>query len=166
MKAALYARVSTDEQSAENQLPALRDYARRRGYDVVQVYQENESAWRAGHQTELARLLEDGRKRKFEVVLVWALDRLSREGSLAILQLIDKFKRYGVKVISYQESWTEAPGELAEVLYAIAGWVARMESQRRSERTKAGLARAEKDGKGKRGKDTVRRKRRYFRKPN
>jgi DNA invertase Pin-like site-specific DNA recombinase len=44
-------------------------------------------------------------------------------------------------VLSHEESWTEAPGELAEVLYAIAGWVARMESQRRSERTRAGLVR-------------------------
>ncbi|MFC1956164.1 recombinase family protein, partial [Chloroflexota bacterium] len=41
----------------------------------------------------------------------------------------------------YQESWTEAPGELGELLYALSGWVARMESERRSERTKAGLAR-------------------------
>lgn len=44
-------------------------------------------------------------------------------------------------MLSYQESWTEAPGEIGELLYALTGWVARMESQRRSERTKAGLAR-------------------------
>ena len=53
----------------------------------------------------------------------------------------------GVKVLSYQESWTEAPGELAELLYALTGWVAKMESQRRSERTKAGLARVRAQGK-------------------
>jgi putative DNA-invertase from lambdoid prophage Rac len=52
-----------------------------------------------------------------------------------------------VKVISYQESWTEAPGELGDLLYALTGWVARMESQRRSERTKAGLERAVAQGK-------------------
>ncbi len=50
-------------------------------------------------------------------------------------------------MLSYQESWTEAPGELAELLYALTGWVARMESQRRSERTKAGLARVKAQGK-------------------
>ena len=66
---------------------------------------------------------------------------------MAILQLVSALKTYGVKVISYQESWMEAPGELAEVLYAIAGWVARMESRRRSERTKAGLARVKANGK-------------------
>ena len=78
---------------------------------------------------------------------MWALDRLSREGPLAILSLVNKLKVCGVKVLSYQESWTEAPGELGELLFAIAGWVARMESQHRSERTKAGLARVVAKGK-------------------
>jgi len=108
--------------------------------------------------------LDDARKRRFEAVLVWALDRLSREGSLAILVLVNRLKACGVRVISYQESWTEAPGELGELLYAIAGWVARMESQRRSERTKAGLARVvaqgKKLGRPKGSKDKRKRKRR------
>ena len=82
-----------------------------------------------------------------QTVLVWALDRLSREGALAIWSLVQKLSACGVKVLSYQESWTEAPGELAEFLYALTGWVAKMESQRRSERTKAGLARVKAQGK-------------------
>ncbi len=96
---------------------------------------------------ELANLLADARKSRFHVVLVWALDRLSREGALAILSLAHKLSVCGVKVLSYQESWTEAPGELSELLYALTGWVARMESQRRSERTRAGLARVKAQGK-------------------
>ena len=52
-----------------------------------------------------------------------------------------------MRVLSYQESWTEAPGELAELLYVLSGWVARMESIRRSERTKAGLAKVVAEGK-------------------
>ena len=94
----------------------------------------------------MANLVTDARRRKFQAVLVWALDRLSREGALAILSLVQKLSACGVKVLSYQESWTEAPGELAELLYALTGWVARMESQRRSERTKAGLARVKAQG--------------------
>jgi putative DNA-invertase from lambdoid prophage Rac len=138
--------------------------ARQRGFDIVSVYSDEESAWKAGHQRVLAKLLEDARKRKFEVVLVWALDRLSREGPLAILTLVNRLKICGVRVLSYQESWTEAPGELGELLFAIAGWVARMESQRRSERTKAGLARIQAKGKKlgrpKGSKDKKKRKRR------
>lgn len=162
MKVGIYLRVSTAEQQTANQLPALQDYAQRRGFEIVRIYSEAETAWKAGHQAELARLLEDARKGIFAVVLVWALDRLSREGALAILTLIDKLKGYGAKVISYQESWTEAPGELADILYAVTGWVAKMESQRRSERTKAGLERARREGKpiGKRGPDKKGRKRR------
>jgi len=147
IKASIYVRVSTGAQDTTNQLSVLKDWARHRSFEVVRVYSEDESAWKAGHQRELARLLQDSSKRKFDVMLVWALDRLSREGSLAILSLVNRLKIYGVKVISYQESWTEAPGELAELLYALTGWVARMESHRRSERTKAGLARVKALGK-------------------
>ncbi len=162
MKTALYIRVSTAEQDTTNQLLTLEDYAKRRGFEVYRIYSEAETAWKNGHQAELAKLLDDAQRGKFQVVLVWALDRLSREGALAILSLVDRLKRHGVRVISVQEPWTEAPGELADILYAITGWVARMESQRRSERTKAGLERARRNGKpiGKRGPDKRKRRRR------
>ena len=166
MKVCIYSRVSTNEQDTKNQSAILADWANERGYQVVKVYEEQESAWKSGHQRELANLVADARKRKFQAVLVWALDRLSREGALAILTLVHKLSSNGVKVLSYQESWTEAPGEIAELLYALSGWVARMESQRRSERTKAGLARAR--AKGKRlgrprgSKDRRKRKRRQI----
>jgi putative DNA-invertase from lambdoid prophage Rac len=143
----IYSRVSTGQQETENQIMVLTSWADQRGFEVVKVYQEEESAWRNGHQRELATLIADARKGRFQMVLVWALDRLSREGALAILSLVQKLSTCGVKVLSYQESWTEAPGEVAELLYALTGWVARMESQRRSERTKAGLARVKAQGK-------------------
>ena len=147
MKVCIYSRVSTNEQDAENQSTVFTGWAIQREFDIVNIYSEEETAWKAGHQQELAHLLDDARMRKFEAVLVWALDRLSREGPLVILSLVNRLKICGVKVLSYQESWTEAPGELGELLFAIAGWVERMESQRRSERTKAGLARVVAKGK-------------------
>ncbi|MFC2019918.1 recombinase family protein [Chloroflexota bacterium] len=164
MRVAIYSRVSTGQQDTTNQSMVLTDWAEQRGFQVTKVYEEGESAWKAGHQRQLARLLEDARKRRFTVVLVWALDRLSREGPLAILTLVNRLKNCGVKVLSYQESWTEAPGELGELLYALAGWVARMESERRSERTKAGLAKVvaqgRKLGRPKGSKDKRKRQRR------
>ncbi|MGB2855707.1 MAG: recombinase family protein, partial [Dehalococcoidia bacterium] len=69
MKCCIYCRVSTSEQELENQLLVLTEWAEQRGFQVVKVYQEEESAWRAGHQRELARLITDARKRKFGVVL-------------------------------------------------------------------------------------------------
>ncbi len=145
-KAVIYARVSTSDQDVSNQLIALEGYARSRDLEIIATYQEEESAWKAGHQKELAKLIKDARAGKFQVVLVWALDRLSREGSLAILSLVARLGAYKVKVISHQEPWTEAPGELQEILLSLAGWVARMSSQRISERTKAGLVRRAKEG--------------------
>ena len=166
-KVAVYLRVSTKQQSAENQLPQLERWVADRGHQLVAVYSENESAWMSGHQRELARLVQDAKKGRFNFLLTWSLDRLSRQGSLAILSLVHKLSKYGVKVISHQESWTEAPGELAEILYAIAGWVAQMESQRRSERTKAGLIRVraagERLGRPPGAKDKKRRKKRSVR---
>lgn len=145
MKAVIYARVSSDQQDAANQIEPLEAWAKQRGFEVVAVYREAESAWKAGHQAELAKLISEARRGNFGIVLVWSLDRLSREGAAAILNLINTLKP--VRVFSYQEPWTEAPGIVADILYAITGWVAQMESQRRSERTKAGLARAITNGK-------------------
>jgi putative DNA-invertase from lambdoid prophage Rac len=147
MKVAIYARVSTEEQTTENQSPVLEGWAKSRGWEVVKIYQEEASAWKAGRQKELARLLEDARHGEFDIVLVWALDRLTRAGIPAIFQLLDSLASYQVKVFSYQESWTEQPNQpMYELLVSIFGWVAKQESQRRSERTKAGMLRAKEKG--------------------
>ncbi len=143
----IYLRVSTAEQSLENQMPALENWIASRGYNLIGIYQEQESAWRAGHQQELARLIADLPNRKVDICLVWALDRLTREGIGRIFQLVSKFKAHGVQVVSYSESWTEQSGPLADLLYAISAWIAEFEAKRISERTKAGLARAKANGK-------------------
>jgi len=149
MKVAAYLRVSTQEQTTVNQLPAIEAWVMSRGHELSEVYQENESAWRNGHQRELARLLSDLRsgRRKYDILLCWSLDRLTRSGIAAILTLVNTFKKYGCQVISIQESWTEQAGPMAELLFSITAWVAEFESQRKSERVKAGQARAIKEGK-------------------
>ena len=147
VKAALWIRVSDPGQHADNQLPDLRALAHRRSLGIVQIYQLKESAWQGGHLKMLSQVYRDARQGKFSVLLVWALDRLSREGPLATLEIVHRLGQSGVQVWSYQEPWTEAGGELLDLLLAIAGWVARMESNRRSERTKAGLQRAVSQGK-------------------
>ena len=95
--AVIYSRVSTNKQDADNQIQVLESWAKERGLEVIGVYTETETAWRDGHQQELARLVRDARKGRFSFVLVWALDTLSRLGSLSILSLIHKLASYGVK---------------------------------------------------------------------
>jgi len=148
-KCVIYLRVSSSEQTVENQLPQLLEFAKSHGYEVAEVYQENESAWRNGHQKELARLLSDLRtgKRRYDYLVVWALDRLSRQGIAATLQLINSFEALGCRVVSIQESWIADNGPMREVFAAMAAWAAKFESDRRSERTLAGLDRARREGK-------------------
>jgi DNA invertase Pin-like site-specific DNA recombinase len=166
MKAVMYLRVSTREQDTDNQLPALQELAARRGFDVVEIYQEQESAWRAGQQRELARLIADLPKRHIDVLLVWALDRLTRGGIGAIFQLLQHFRLYGVQIISHREPWTEQSGPMADVFYAIVAWAAQFESEQISQRTKAGLVKAKANGKtlGRRpgSKDKAKRSRRGY----
>ncbi len=147
--AALYVRVSTDDQNSDNQLIALTRWLDSRGLSIAAVYQEKESAWKAGHQTELARLRSDSKKRgrPFDYVAVWALDRLSRLGALQSLLAVKDFNDAGVSVLSYQEQWLDTLGGFRDVMIALLGWIAKSESDRRSERTKAGLARLAAGGK-------------------
>jgi len=167
MKTAIYLRCSTSSQDTENQLASLLKLADARGWQIGEIYRENETAWRSNHQPELARLLIDCAGREYDIVLTFALDRLTRLGSAAILTLVNTFAVYGVKVISYNESWTEAPGVAGEIMFAIAGWVAKMESERKSQNTKAGIAKHRLAGAGKRGpdKEPGKRKRRWLKRP-
>ncbi len=142
MKVAIYARVSTEDQTTENQVRELEQWAERRGWQVVTIYRENETAWKAGHQREWARLKQDARMRNFEAVIVWALDRVTRQGVSYLFQQIQTLKAFDVKLISMQESWIETLGELTEVFVALVGFIAGYESKRRSERTKVGMDRA------------------------
>lgn len=147
MHVAIYTRVSTDEQSELNQVPVLEAWAQQRGYEVFEIYRDVGSAWQKADQKELKRLLEDARRGKFDVVMIWALDRLSRGGIGKIFQILDRLVIYKVRVISHQESWTEAPSELQPLLFSVFAWVAQMESKRISERTKLGMERARANGK-------------------
>jgi len=147
-RVALYLRVSTEEQAVENQLPALEVFAKSRGWEIGAVYQESESAWKTGRQHELQRLLDNCRNGDCpNVVLVWSLDRLSRQGIARILNLIELLRFYGVRVVSVNETWTETEGPMTELLFAVFAWAAQYESRIKSERTKAGLARVRAEGK-------------------
>ena len=157
-RCAVYLRVSTAEQETANQLPAIQAFAASRGWEISETYQENESAWRAGHQHELARLLDSLRsgQRKYDVCLVWSLDRVTREGIGTLLTVYNEFNRLGCRLISVKESFTEFPNEFTPIFLAMLGFFAKWESDRRSERTRAGLARAKAAKGGKlatRGKD-------------
>jgi len=80
-------------------------------------------------------------------LVVWALDRLSREGIARMSGYLEKLKACGVRVLSHQEPWLDTSGPVADLLVAIFGWVAQQERERIRERILAGLARARSQGK-------------------
>jgi DNA invertase Pin-like site-specific DNA recombinase len=146
-KAAIWARVSTADQETENQLGQLREWARNRGFAVVTEYVLEESAYTGKHRKDLRAALDDARLGRYQVLLVWALDWLEREGVEATLRLLRQFRERGVMVWSMKESWTETSDpRMAELLGAIFAWMAAEESRRRSERVKAGLERRRRQG--------------------
>lgn len=157
MKAAIWARVSTDDQNTGNQLDQLRAWAQRRGLEVVQEFVTEDSAWASnsgsngkGSQFDKARndLINGARLGHYQVVLIWALDRLSRRGIEDTLNVLRRLAEYEADVWSLQEDWlrTSDPA-MRELLVGIFGWMAGQESKRRSERIKAGLARRKAEGK-------------------
>lgn len=148
MRVALYGRVSKDngKQDTENQLGELREFCQRSNWAIVHEYVDKASG-KTADRPEFGKLFEDASKRQFDLVLFWALDRFSREGTLATLQHLQKLSSYGVDWRSYQESYLDSCGPFKDVVISLMATLAKQERLRISERTKAGLQRARRAGK-------------------
>lgn len=149
MRIAIYARVSKNDESQDpsNQLNPLRDYARALGGEIVNEYVDTASGGTSGREN-FTIMLADADRRRFDLLLIWALDRFSREGISNTLGYLERLKRNGIAIKSLQESWLDTRDEgLGQLLLAIFSWVAQQERKRIVERTRAGLARAKRQGK-------------------
>ena len=148
MRVALYARISTDDgrQELSNQTGELHEYAKRMGWNVVGEYLDQISG-RKADRPQLKKALADGRKRKFDVLLFWSLDRLSREGVLKTLLILNELSIHGVKYRSLQEQWIDSLGAFSDAIIGILATVAKFEADRMSARVRTGLARAKSQGK-------------------
>jgi DNA invertase Pin-like site-specific DNA recombinase len=148
MKAAIYARVSTKDkgQDVENQLAQLRRYASERAWECVE-YVDHETGKTSAGRAQLQAMFAAASRREFNVVLIWALDRLSREGVSKTFEHIKMLRGYGVEIESYTEHYFRTTGPVGELVIAIFAWIAEQERIRISERTKAGLATARAKGK-------------------
>ena len=144
--AAIYARVSTKDkgQDTENQLIQLRDYCRRQGWQYVEYI--DHASGKTGDREAFKRLFADASRRLFDVVVVWALDRFTREGVLETFEYIRNLTRYGVQFESYTEAHFRTTGMAGELMLAITAWIAKQERLRITERVNAGIARARRHG--------------------
>lgn len=154
MKVALYARVSKDEASStgalqdpENQLQPLKAFCQAMGWEIRDIFIDRASGGSA-NRPEFQRMLSYVKQKYYDLVLVWALDRFSREGMTNTLAYIKILRQYKTSLKSLQESWLDTSQEgVADLLLAFMAWVAEQEKRRISERTKAGLAKKKAEGK-------------------
>lgn len=143
-KAVIYARVSTEEQNPQNQIKQLKNMASLQNCMVIDTYIDYVSGGSA-NRPQFQQMLKDARLRKFNAIFVWSLDRFSREGIKNTTNYLEQLKQHHVALKSLQEPWLDTSDNgMGELLIAIFSWVAKQESIRISERTKAGLARSTK----------------------
>jgi DNA invertase Pin-like site-specific DNA recombinase len=142
-RVALYLRVSTLDQHPESQLHDLRLMARQRGLEIVHEYADRISGTKA-KRPGLDELLHDARRGQFEVVMVWAFDRLARSVR-HFLEVLDELNRVNIEFISFREN-VDTGGPLGRALVVIIGAIAELERSLIVERVRAGMRRAKLEG--------------------
>jgi DNA invertase Pin-like site-specific DNA recombinase len=142
-RAALYMRVSTLDQHPETQLYDLRQMAQQRGYEIVEEYTDTISGARA-RRPGLDAMMRDARRGRFDVVLVWASDRIARSVK-HFLDVLDELNRLNVEFISFREQ-IDTGGPLGRAVVVIIGAIAELERNLIIERVRAGMRRARLEG--------------------
>jgi DNA invertase Pin-like site-specific DNA recombinase len=148
LRVAIYARVSTDDKGQDplNQLLQLRQWAAVQGWEIVQEFTDEVSA-KNGDRPGFKALWKAAEGHRFDCLVFWSLDRLSREGTFATLQYLRRLGNLGIKFKSYTEQYVDSLGIWGEAIVGILAAVAQQERIRISERTKAGMARVRAKGK-------------------
>src|SRR5438874_3980294 len=144
MKAAIYARVSTLDQEPENQLQELRRYVGARGWTAVEFVDLGVSGAK-DRRPALDRLLTDAKRRRFDVVVCWRLDRLGRNLK-HLITLLEDLQALGIAFVSLAEG-IDATTPAGKLQMHILGAIAEFERARIAERVRAGLQRARAQGK-------------------
>ena len=139
MRVGLYMRVSTKDRGQEtaNQTRQLREFCIAQGWIIVDEYEDHDSGSKAD-RVQFQKLMTDASQRRFDIVLFWALDRLTREGALEILQYLNRLTSYGVGFRSFSEPYLDSCGLFKDAAIAIIGTVAKQEKVRISERVRRG----------------------------
>ena len=142
-RAALYTRVSTLDQHPETQLLDLRQMAAQRGYQIVQEYTDRISGAKA-KRPGLDQMMADARRGRFDVVLVWASDRIARSVK-HYLEVLDELNHLNIEFVSFREN-IDTGGPLGRAIVVIIAAIAELERNLIIERVRAGMRRARLEG--------------------
>jgi DNA invertase Pin-like site-specific DNA recombinase len=132
-------------QDTVNQLAQLREYARMQAWEITTEFIDRKGA-KNGDRDQFRLMFEAAERKEFDVVLVWALDRFTREGIEGTFNYIARLLSVGCQFYSMTEEHFRTTGPAGSLMIAIAAWIAQQERIRISERTKAGLAIARSQG--------------------
>ncbi len=142
-RAALYTRVSTVDQHPETQVYDLRGLATQRGYQVVQEYTDTIRGAKA-KRPGLEKMLSDARRGRFDVIVVWAFDRMARSVR-HFLEVLDELNHLNLEFVSFREN-IDTGGPLGRAMVVIIGAIAELERNLIIERVRAGMRRARLEG--------------------
>jgi len=147
MKAAIYARVSTanNSQDPEVQLRELREYCQRRGWKLTGEYVDTGISGATEKRPQLAKLTADAHRRRFDAVVVWKFDRFARSVS-HLLRALETFKALGIEFVSLSEQ-VDTSTPTGRMIFTVLGAVAELERSLIAERVRAGLRNARAKGK-------------------
>lgn len=138
-KVAIYARKSKGDEDYSNQLGELQEYCIKQGWTIYKIYSEVISG-KESQRPEFTSIMEDASQKKFDIILVWALDRFTREGVDKVWKYISQLDYYGVSFRSYKEPYLNTDNKMVkDMLFSIMGILAEQERLRISDRTKARL---------------------------
>jgi DNA invertase Pin-like site-specific DNA recombinase len=146
-RAAIYVRVSTDKQTVENQILQLRQIAERRGWEIVKEYHDAGISGAKGRDARpgLDEMLKDASRRRFDVVMAWAIDRLGRS-LIDLLGTIQTLEACRVDLYLDQQS-IDTTTPAGRLMFQVTGAFAEFERSMIRQRVRAGLKRAVESGK-------------------
>lgn len=145
MKVGIYTRVSKDTSDNTNQLLILREYCQKMNYEIFAEYVDIISGG-SPNRPEFNHMMQDASKRKFDMLLFFALDRFTREGTRKTIQYLQMLDDYGVAYKSYTEQYIDSSGIFKDVIISLLSTLAFQEKIRISERVRAGLAKSRQQG--------------------
>jgi DNA invertase Pin-like site-specific DNA recombinase len=141
----IYARISKDTLDSTNQLILLRNYCKSMDYAIYSEYVDVISG-ASSNKPEFNRMMQDASKRRIDMVLFFALDRFTREGTRKTIHYLQLLDDYGVMYKSYSEQYIDSSGIFRDVIIALLSTLAQQERLRISERVKAGLEKSRQQG--------------------